>query len=132
MEVTWTRSFQYLRGDIRRKGTESLAGSVVIGQGKLFPTKREEIQDLRRKFFTLQTVRHWHSFPREVVMPCACRHPRSGDGTLSTDGAAGILVCCMAPGDLKGPSNSNNSMIPRFVCISLKIRAVLLFTCLTA
>ena len=53
-----------------------------------------------------------HRLPREVVVLHACRHPRSGDRALSTDGT----VC--APihhrwirRPLRLPSNSNNSII---------------------
>ena len=33
----------YLKGAIRKKGTDSLAGSAVIEQGKLFQTRTREI-----------------------------------------------------------------------------------------
>jgi len=29
-------------------------------------------------------VRHWHRLPREVVVLHPWRHPRAGDGALST------------------------------------------------
>ena len=35
-----------------------------------------------------------HRLPREVVVPHPCRHPWSGDGAVSTDGAVGIPVHC--------------------------------------
>jgi len=38
-------AFQYLRGVTRRKGTDSLAVSFVIGREKLFHTKRGESGD---------------------------------------------------------------------------------------
>ena len=41
--------------------------------------------DRRKKFFTLRAVRH--------CTDCTdrwCRHPRSGNGALSTDGAVGV------------------------------------------
>ena len=37
---------------------------------------------------------HWHRLPREVLVPHPCRHPRSGDGAVSTDGAEGVCVHC--------------------------------------
>jgi len=35
--------FHYLRRTVRKRTTDSLAGSAVIGQGKRFQTKRGEI-----------------------------------------------------------------------------------------
>jgi len=36
-------AFGYLKGAVRKKGTDSLVGSVVIGHGKWFQAKRGEI-----------------------------------------------------------------------------------------
>jgi len=46
-----------------------------------------------------------HRLPREVVVPHPCRHPWSGDGAVSTDGAVGIPVL---------PSKVNHPMILLF------------------
>ena len=35
-----------------------------------------------------------HRVHREVVVPHPCRHPRSGDGAVSTDGAVGVPLHC--------------------------------------
>jgi len=73
-------SFQYLKGAVRRKGTDSLAGYAVIGH-------REVVLSYRRgdlhwvsgiDSFTVGVVRHQKGLLREVVMPCPWRHPRSG------------------------------------------------------
>ena len=57
---------------------------------------------MRKLFFTLRAVRQWHRLPRGVVVPHPCRHPRSGDGAVSTDGAVGFPVHCrgVGPDDL--------------------------------
>ena len=39
-------------------------------------------------------MRQRHRLPREVVVPHPCRHLRSGDGAVSTDGAVGVPVHC--------------------------------------
>ena len=36
-------AFQYLKGAVRKKGIDSLAGSVVVGRREPFQTKRGEI-----------------------------------------------------------------------------------------
>ena len=52
-------AFQYLKGDYK-KVTDSLAGSVVAGQGRFR-------LDIKKKFFMIRVVRHWHRLPTEVV-----------------------------------------------------------------
>ncbi|KAK4819002.1 hypothetical protein QYF61_022833 [Mycteria americana] len=55
-------AFQYLKGLIRKMGTSFLAGPFVTGQGTVGFRL-----DIRRKFFTMRVVKHWHRLPREVV-----------------------------------------------------------------
>ena len=69
--------------------------------------------DIRKKFSTPRAVRQQHRLPRKVVVPHPCRHPMSGDGALSTDGAVGVPVHCREwdQMSLRAPSNTNDSMI---------------------
>jgi len=60
----------------------------VIGRtrGKGFKLKERRINlDIRKKFFTLWVVRHWHRVPRDVTdVPSLEIVKVSLDGTLST------------------------------------------------
>jgi len=61
------------------------------------------IRGVRVKFLMIRAVRH--GLPREAVVPHPCRHPQSGDGAVSTDGAVGAPLYCRE-GDLmafRGP-----------------------------
>jgi len=49
-------------------GTDFLAGPVAIGQWVSFKLKEGRFrQDIRKKFFMMRVVKHWHRFPREGV-----------------------------------------------------------------
>jgi len=51
---------------VRKKGTDSLAWSIVIGQGQMFQTKRGEIQTgYKEKVFYSKW--HWQRLPIAVV-----------------------------------------------------------------
>jgi len=53
-------------------------GCVVIGQGgKALNYKRADL-DIRKKFFTMRVVRHWHTFPREAVAAPSLECSRPG------------------------------------------------------
>jgi len=102
-----------------RKGTDSLVGSLVTEQKEMAQTKRGEIwAGAKEKFFTLRAVRQWHRLHREVVLPHPCRQPRSGNGALSTAGAAGVPAQSRQweQTAFRIPSNSHCSVTPRPHC----------------
>ena len=51
-------------------GTDFLAGPVAIGQGEgnSFKLKEDRFRlDIRKTFFRMRVMKHWHRLPREVV-----------------------------------------------------------------
>ncbi|KFQ71332.1 hypothetical protein N335_11298, partial [Phaethon lepturus] len=62
-------AFQYLRGRIRKMGTDFSAGLVVIGtRGNGFKLKEGRFRlHIRKNYFTTSVVQQWHRLPREVV-----------------------------------------------------------------
>ena len=62
-------AFQYLKGSYGKEGNR-LFIRVCCDRTRRngFKLKRERFrQDIRKKFFTIRVVRHWHRLPREVV-----------------------------------------------------------------
>ena len=62
-------AFQYLKGAYRKDG-EGLFTRVCSNRtrGNSFKLKEGRFRlDIRKKFFTVRVVRHWHRLPREAV-----------------------------------------------------------------
>jgi len=62
-------AFQYLKRDYRKDG-EGLFTRVCSDRTRGNGCKLKEGRfrlDIRKKFFTLRVVRHWHRLPREAV-----------------------------------------------------------------
>jgi len=62
-------AFQYLKGAYRKDG-EGLFTRVCSDRTRGNGCKLKEGRfrsDIRKKFFTLRVVRHWHRLPREAV-----------------------------------------------------------------
>ena len=69
-----TVAFHYKKGGkrlIREHSDMTRSGSFKLSRGRVR-------LDMRKKFFTLRVMRHWHRLPREMVVPRPRRHPRSG------------------------------------------------------
>ena len=59
---------QYLKGGCRKEGGRLL--SKACGEGKWFQTREGRFRpDVRRQFFMIMAVKHWHRLPREVDAP---------------------------------------------------------------
>jgi len=62
-------AFQYLKG-VYRKGGENIFSRACCDRTRSNGFKLREIRfrlDIRKKFFTIRVVKHWHRLPREVV-----------------------------------------------------------------
>jgi len=107
---------QYLRGAIRKKGADPIAGSAVKWQLESFKLEEGRFRlDIRKKFFSLRVMRHWHRLPREEVDALSLETLK-----VRLDGALSTWLSCRCPCSLlegwirwllRIPSNSNNSMI---------------------
>jgi len=62
-------AFQYLKGPYRNDG-ENLYSKACCDRtsGNGFKLKEDRFRlDIRKKFFTVRAVKHWHRLPREMV-----------------------------------------------------------------
>jgi len=62
-------AFQYLKGAYRKDG-EGLFTRVCSDRTRGNSSKLKEHRfrlDIRKKFFTMRVVKHWHRLPREAV-----------------------------------------------------------------
>jgi len=79
-------AFQYLKGAYRKDG-EGLFTRVCSARTRGSGCKLKEGRfklDIRKKFFTMRMVRHWHRLPREgVAAPSLAVFKARLDGALS-------------------------------------------------
>ena len=62
-----TAAFEYLKGAYRKDG-KGLSECSDRMKGNGFKLKEGRFRlDLRKKFFPVRVVRHWHRLPREAV-----------------------------------------------------------------
>jgi len=62
-------AFQYLKGASRKEG-DNLFSKACCDRTRSNGFKLKEGRfrlDIRKKFFTIRVVKHWHRLPREVV-----------------------------------------------------------------
>jgi len=62
-------AFQYLKGDYKKDGGKHFS-KVCCGRtrGNGFKLKEGRYRlDIRKKYFVMRVVKHWHRLPREVV-----------------------------------------------------------------
>ena len=62
-------AFQYLKGAYKKDGDKLFSRACCDRtRGNGFKLKESRFrQDIRKKFFTMRVVKHWHRLPREVV-----------------------------------------------------------------
>lgn len=78
-------------------------------------------------------MKHWHRFPREVVVPRACRHPRSGDENWWSSGHSSVLQKRGTRWPQGSPPTPTISWFhDLFVSLLKSELLVLVFTCLLA
>ncbi|KAK4812137.1 hypothetical protein QYF61_000978 [Mycteria americana] len=111
-------AFQYLKGAYREDGDRLFSKACCertrsdgfkLREGRFRP-------DLRKKFFTMRVVRHWHRLPREVVEALSLGTFKVRlDGTLSN--LVQLKMSLLLQGGwtrwpVKVPSNPKHSVIP--------------------
>jgi len=62
-------SFQYLKGAYKNDGDKVFSRACCDGtRGNGFKLREGRFRlDIKKKFFTIKVVKHWHRLPREVV-----------------------------------------------------------------
>ena len=79
-------AFQHLKGTYRKAG-EGLFTRVCSDRTRGNGSKLKEVRfrlDIRKKFFTMRVVKHWHRLPREAVAaPSLAVFKAKLDGALS-------------------------------------------------
>jgi len=79
-------AFQYLKGAYRKDGEQlftRVCSDTTRGNGFKLKEGRFRL-DIRKKFFTMRVVRHWHRLPREAVAaPSLAVSKARLDGALS-------------------------------------------------
>ncbi|KFQ54144.1 hypothetical protein N334_10075, partial [Pelecanus crispus] len=79
-------TFQYLKGAYRKDGG-NLFNKACCDRTRSYGFKLKEGRfrlDIRKKYFTMRVVKHWHRFPREVVeAPSLATFKVRPDGALS-------------------------------------------------
>lgn len=76
-------AFQYLKG-LQECWKETLYQGTVIGQRVTASDWKRFRMEIRTKFFTVRVVRHWNTFPAEVVDTLSLKAFKAkSDGALS-------------------------------------------------
>jgi len=107
-------AFQYLKGACRKDG-ENLFNKACCDRTRSNGFKLRESRfrlDIRKKFFTVRVVKHWHRLPREVVeAPSLETFQARLDGALSN--LVWLKMSLLTAGGLglKVPSKPKHSVI---------------------
>jgi len=81
-----TATFQYLKGAYKKDGDKLFSRACCDRtRGNGFKLKAWRFRlDIRKKFFTMRVVKHWHGLPREAVAaPSLAVFKARLDGALS-------------------------------------------------
>jgi len=75
-----TMAFQYLKGAYSKEGEGLFIRECSDNtRGNGFKPKEVRFRlDIRKKFFTLRVVRHWHRLPREAVDASSLKYSKRG------------------------------------------------------
>ena len=92
-------AFQYLKGPVRELESDFLQGQGV--QGKECRTRSNGFElkegrfssDIRKKFFIMRVLRHWHGLPRKLWLPPPWQCSRPGWMGLWAAWSSGRCPC---------------------------------------